>query len=78
MKSNKRAERRHHKERMKQKAREVFHWLPDEACDIDPAKWADHLKMTSSCLCCGNPRRMYKKSEQKTRQERKFDLKRYD
>lgn len=48
----KRALRRHHKNRMKSKAKKVYHWLTEKQA----IKAADHLK-TCSCYMCGNPRK---------------------
>lgn len=54
-KTAKRAIRRFHKRRMKDKAIRVYHW-----CDEKNAiKMADHLKTCSNPWCCGNPRAFY-------------------
>ena len=71
---SKRAERRHHSQRMKAKARRVYRqnnsflrtWAEDAA-----AKRADYLK-SCSCSMCGNPRKWTK---DQTRQEDLADLK---
>lgn len=62
--SAKRAERRHHKYRMRQKARRIY----CEKWGVDPHKadkWADNLALCSKS-CCGNPRKWRK---EKTLQE---------
>lgn len=51
-KDKKRSLRRHYKNRMKTKAKKIYHWLkPEQAI-----KSADHLKVCS-CYMCGNPRK---------------------
>lgn len=71
MKSSKRAVRRHHRERMLQRALQsyVLSWLHDEAerrrCAVG---WYNNLKKCS-CWMCGNPRKYEGKI---TRQERRF------
>lgn len=66
MKNTTRALRRYHKNRMKKKAKKVYHFNDPEKA----IKWADHLKISSDCECCCNPR----KNGQKTRQEIKNSL----
>lgn len=63
-----RAQRRHHKDRMKAKARRVacFSWGYSPRYGMSAAdavayqkkseKWADHLALCSRPGCCGNPR----------------------
>lgn len=64
----KRAIRRHHKERMKAKARRLF---KGTKC---PDKYADHLAVCS-CWMCGNPRhsRFGSRGEKVTLQEKEAD-----
>jgi hypothetical protein len=59
----KRAERRHQKQRMKQRARRIYSdWSRAECA-------ADNLTLCSG-PCCGNPRKWFK---EKTRQELRED-----
>lgn len=62
----KRSIRRHHLNRMKNKAKKVY-WFnePDKAITL-----ANHLA-SCSCSICGNPRKYYK---EKTIQEKKFEI----
>jgi hypothetical protein len=61
----KRAERRHHADRMKAKAKRVRPW------DSTATHKADHLAICS-CSMCGNPRRHFKGKDRITIQERKI------
>ena len=54
--------RRHHKNRMKAKAKKVYSDLPAELA----IKMADHLKVCS-CWACGNQRKYYGPSIQELR-----------
>jgi len=67
---SKRAFRRHHLRRVKERAKEVFYWCSDPN---RTAKWANNMAMCSSA-CCGNPRRWFKGNEKITRAEQKSDL----
>ena len=49
-----RAFRRHHKDRMKSKAKKIYHDLPENHA----VKYADHLKVCS-CWACGNQRKHF-------------------
>jgi len=75
--------RRHHKKRMKKRARKIhsdwYRGKKESQCehsyntyysDWDPEYSADNLKLCS-CYMCGNPRRYF---GQRTRQELKSDL----
>lgn len=65
----KRALRRHHKERMKNRAKFIWHevWgYLDENREF--IRNSDNLKMCS-CWMCGNPRRYLKGKDKFTRQE---------
>jgi hypothetical protein len=73
-----RAVRRHHKFRMRKKARRIFNsWGNSTWGDyshysfLQEGKYADHLK-SCSCHMCGNPRKFW---NEKTRQELKAKLK---
>lgn len=66
MKSTKRALRRHHKDRMKDKAKSVLKFWFKEPTESEVGKHADNLAVCS-CEQCGNPRRTSYKSL--TRQE---------
>jgi len=58
--------RRHHLQRMKVKARKVYHW-----CKC-PVKYADHLAVCS-CPGCGNPRRHFGEQTRREQIEWKRD-----
>lgn len=58
-----RAQRRHHAERMKARAKRIY---PHDPC----AKNADHLAKCSCCMC-GNPRRHFSGKDGLTVQERR-------
>lgn len=60
---SKRALRRHHLQRMKAKARRVYHFHHP----VKAAKYANHLK-TCSRYCCGN-RRKYEGASLQERRE---------
>ncbi len=60
-----RSRRRADLDRMKARARRFY---PEAPC---PERLANNLKATSSCRCCGNPRRMEKGVERLTVQERR-------
>ena len=61
-----RANRRHHKFRVREKAKRVLKWLVDDLYNERIAtKRAEHLA-NCSCSMCGNPR---KHLSEKTRQE---------
>lgn len=66
----KRAERRYHLRRMKERARRVFFWYENPK---DAEKYANHLAMCSR-HCCGNPRHWWKGNEKITRKEQEADL----
>lgn len=63
-----RTERRHHRQRLKNKRR--FHWGRDLLNDKISANKAIDTPCPCSCYACGNPRKYFK---QKTMQERKAD-----
>jgi hypothetical protein len=65
--STKRAERRHHAGRMKQKAKRIYN-------NDNAVKYANHLAVCS-CFGCGNPRRHLKES---TMQEKRQSLREKD
>lgn len=61
-----RANRRHHRFRIREKAKRIMKFvMGDSYDDEDAVKRADHLA-TCSCNMCGNPRKFY---GEKTRQE---------
>lgn len=60
-----RANRRHHEERMKAKARRLYPGKPNAIT------YANHLAVCS-CWMCGNPRRHIKGAERLTLQERRL------
>jgi hypothetical protein len=66
-KSTKRAERRHHVERLKHNRR--FHWGQD--LSLRPKAWAQAVDTPTPCSCyaCGNARRWW---GEETIQERRF------
>lgn len=62
-----RAKRRHHRFRIRNKAKRVLKWLMGDLYDdIDTAKRADHMA-GCSCSMCGNPRKYF---NERTRQEK--------
>ena len=61
-----RAKRRHHKFRVREKAKRVLKWLMDDLYDeTDATKRADHMA-GCSCSMCGNPRKYF---NERSRQE---------
>ena len=60
-----RAKRRHHKFRVRDKAKRVFKWLMGDLYDDnDATKRAEHMA-GCSCSMCGNPRKFFKESTRK-------------
>ncbi len=54
-----RANRRHHKFRVRDKAKRVLKWVMGDLYDeTDAAKRADHMA-GCSCFMCGNPRKHF-------------------
>lgn len=75
---SKRAERRHHMFRMREKAKKVVNKIwgrTNGDLELWARKNANHLK-SCSCQMCRNPRRSdwYPEEEKKTLQERKADI----
>lgn len=68
---SKRASRRHHLKRMKDKARRKYkdwNWINSEDAEKFAVKSANHLA-NCSCYACGNPRHHLKGKDKVTKQE---------
>jgi hypothetical protein len=72
-----RAERRHHRERMKARAAHFFdiQWEKNKHPDVYQHRLVRRIDTPARCSCwmCGNPRRYSCGAERKTIQERKAD-----